>query len=137
MREFRKSRLRELVAKAGGATAFVRDYSKDDADKPIDATYIRQILSGHRSFGEKAARKMEKRAGLATYYFDGSEVLNPLEAQLVGMYRGLPEDFKDALLADANKYLSLASPKSSAANPFNGTSPTSQKKDRIKFENLS
>lgn len=38
------------------------------------------------------------------------------------MYRSLPNDFKDALLQDANKYLSLSNPKPSPANPFNGTS---------------
>lgn len=38
------------------------------------------------------------------------------------MYRALPNDFKDALLQDANKYLSLSNPRPSPANPFNGTS---------------
>lgn len=46
--------------------------------------------------------------------------LNALEDQLVQMYRGLPEDFQAALLQDANKYLGLASPVPSVANPFNG-----------------
>lgn len=113
--------MKQLVLKAGGIAEFAKQFSRGDADKPIDPTYISQLLNGHRNFGEKAARNMEKRAGLAAYYFDGSEILNPLEAQLVAMYRQLPESFKDALLQDANKYLSLANPVASIANPFNGT----------------
>ena len=118
--DFRRARLQELVTKAGGPAEFVRQHSRPDADKPIDQTYVSQLLNKHRNFGEKAARSMEIRAGLRPYYFDGSEILNPLEAQLVAMYRKLPENFQDALLQDANKYLGLASPEPSAANPFNG-----------------
>lgn len=118
--DFRRARLQELVTKAGGPAEFARQHSRADADKPIDQTYVSQLLNKHRNFGEKAARSMEKRAGLRPYYFDGSEILNPLEAQLVAMYRKLPESFQDALLQDANKYLGLANPEASAANPFNG-----------------
>ncbi len=52
--------------------------------------------------------------------------LNGLEEQLIQMYRGLPEDFQAALLQDANKYLGLANPAPSAANPFNGVRPTTE-----------
>lgn len=115
---FRVARLQQLVDKVGGIADFAKQYSRPDADKPIDPTYISQLLNGHRNFGEKAARNMEKRAGLAAYYFDGSEMLNPLEAQLIAMYRRMPERFQDALMQDANKYLSLVDPAPSIANPF-------------------
>lgn len=68
--EFRIEKLRELVAQAGGPAGFSRLWSKDDADKQIDASYISQILNGHRSFGEKAAKNMIRRAGLEPDYFD-------------------------------------------------------------------
>jgi len=50
--------------------------------------------------------------------------LNPLERQLLAMYRAMGPDFKDRLLQDANHLLNLQSPqKPSAADPFNGSQP--------------
>ena len=69
--ETRVQRLRELVEKDGGPAAFARLRSQPSADKPIDPTFVSQILSGHRSFGEKAAANMARRAGLPSGYFDG------------------------------------------------------------------
>lgn len=66
----RVAKLRKLVVEAGGPAAFAKKYSLKDADKPIDETYISQILNGYRSFGEKAALNMQKRAGLPENYFD-------------------------------------------------------------------
>lgn len=77
--DFRRDRLHALVKEAGGPTEFVKRYSRSDADKPIDATYVSQIINGHRKLGEKAARNMERRAGLKPGYLDDSEMLNPLE----------------------------------------------------------
>jgi len=42
-------KLRLLVASAGGPAKFALDYSQDSADKPIDPTYVSQILNGHRA----------------------------------------------------------------------------------------
>lgn len=66
----RLARLRILVIDAGGPAAFVRAYSQPAADKPIDPTYVSQLLNGKRVFGEKAAKNMERRAGLPEGYFD-------------------------------------------------------------------
>jgi hypothetical protein len=63
-------RLAALVSEAGGPAEFVRKHRHPSAEKPIDASYISQILNGHRSFGEKAARNMEAQAGLPHGYFD-------------------------------------------------------------------
>lgn len=62
--------LREMVATAGGPAKFADQYSKDDADKQIDATYVSQILNGHRPFRDIARRNMAKRAGLAENAFE-------------------------------------------------------------------
>lgn len=74
MIEFRIKKLRSLVDKSGGPAAFARQYSeagaKAGADKEISETYVSQILNRHRNFRERAARNMEKRAGLPRYYFD-------------------------------------------------------------------
>lgn len=68
--ELRRQRLQNLVDRAGGPSQFAKKFSRINADKPIDETYVSQILNSHRKFGEKAARNMENRAGLPTEYFD-------------------------------------------------------------------
>ena len=70
MKSSRIERLRELVEASGGPTGFVRTYNRKDGDKPLNESYVSQILNGHRPFGEKSARNMEKRAGLPPGYFD-------------------------------------------------------------------
>ncbi len=62
--------LRALVKANGGNAEFARQCSLQSADKPIDASYISQLLNGHRSFGEKAAKNMAIRIGLDPDYFD-------------------------------------------------------------------
>lgn len=84
----RVSKLRKLVDEAGGPAAFARKYSRKDADKPIDETYVSQILNGHRAFGERAARNMERRAGLPSGYFDEQPMgpkVHPSGASAVGV----------------------------------------------------
>ena len=97
----RVEKLRALVEADGGPTEFVRKRSRPDADKAIDATYISQILNGHRSFGEKAAANMERRAGLPAGYFDSEDdmppvavspsPLTPRQEALLGLFSGLTE----------------------------------------------
>lgn len=69
----RVGKLRELVRSAGKIADFARNYSQEGADKPIDPTYISQLLNGHRNFGEKAARNLERRAGLPHRFFEPDE----------------------------------------------------------------
>lgn len=71
--EIRTNKLRNLVAADGGPAEFARKRSLRNADKPIDPTYVSQILNGHRSFGEKAAENMISRAGLPVGFFDVPE----------------------------------------------------------------
>lgn len=95
--------LRRMVSDAGGPAEFARRYSRDDADKPIDPTYVSQILNGHRSFGEKARRNMAERAGLAGDYFEASgrasepgaatyDFESPIIQEAVTILRTLPRD---------------------------------------------
>lgn len=46
-----------------------------------------------------------------------------LEIQLVALYRGLPDNYRSMLLADANKYYADAHPNASIANPFGQKQP--------------
>lgn len=93
----------------------------------LNEQYLYQVLTGKpmangnkRSLGKIARGKITKAFPDWLDPGVGDGPLNPLEAQLVTMYRKLPESFQDALLQDANKYLGLANPEPSAANPFNG-----------------
>lgn len=58
-RDRRVRALRRLVDEAGGAAALARRHPG------IDPSYVSQLLNGHRAFGERAARAMEDRLGLA------------------------------------------------------------------------
>ena len=72
----RVEKLRSLVEKAGGIAAFARNYNG------IDPTYISQLLNGHRSFGERAARNMEAKIGVKQGWFDieqESSNIGPIE----------------------------------------------------------
>lgn len=68
--DIRVKKLRSLVEKAGGISAFTKRHIG------IDPTYISQLLNGHRSFGEKAARNMELKAGLSQGWFDADSTSN-------------------------------------------------------------
>lgn len=70
VQELRIRRLRALVKHAGGPAAFVRALRPDVDGKPLEPSYISQLLNSHRGFGEKAARKLAGRAGLPSNYFD-------------------------------------------------------------------
>lgn len=68
--EIRRRKLEKTVIKHGGIAKFVRERSRPDKEKSLNASYISQIINGTRNFGEKAAREMEDIAGLPKYYFD-------------------------------------------------------------------
>lgn len=69
VRDVRRRRLAELigdVARRGAVAEFARTHGLND-------TYLRQLLNGHRSLGEKAARRMEREIGLSPKFLDGDE----------------------------------------------------------------
>lgn len=72
-KEIRVQKLRELVEQAGGIAAFAR------RNNGVDPTYVSQLLNGHRSFGEKAARNMEQKVGLHYGYFDRLDVATSVQ----------------------------------------------------------
>lgn len=59
----RVAKLRAIVGQSDSIAAFARTYG-------LDATYISQLLNGHRQFGERAARNMEEKMGLPPMFFD-------------------------------------------------------------------
>lgn len=68
----RRDRLERLIAGGeppipkGHIAGFARRYG-------LDATYLSQLLSGHRSLGEKAARTIEDKCGLPERWFDDDD----------------------------------------------------------------
>jgi phage repressor protein C with HTH and peptisase S24 domain len=62
--EDRKATLKRLINASGNSVAdFCRSHD-------LDPSYISQLLNGHRNIGEKAARKIEAKSGLAEGYLD-------------------------------------------------------------------
>ena len=62
--ENRKLALKRLINASGNSVAdFCRSHD-------LDPSYISQLLNGHRNIGEKAARKIEEKAGLETGFLD-------------------------------------------------------------------
>lgn len=115
----RKQRLLELIAtRYGGSQSSFAEATG------MTLSQIGQWLGGHRNMNEKTARKIESLCGLPRGWMDDRVfLLNPMEQQLLEMYRAIPEDFKDWLLQDANKYLNWDSDRSGPDNPFPGKSP--------------
>lgn len=54
---------------------------------------------------------------------DDDEPVDPLERQLLNLYRELSDDFKERLLSDANKLHAYEHPGASPANPFPNVPP--------------
>jgi hypothetical protein len=71
----RRARLRQWIdAQFDGKVAnFVRHYSL----APSMASYLSQLLSGHRSFGERAARKIEGLCGRPSGWLDVTDSSEP------------------------------------------------------------
>lgn len=55
--------LKRLASRYPRTADFVREFG-------LDSSYISQLLNGHRSFGEKSARKMEQQIGLQPMELD-------------------------------------------------------------------
>jgi hypothetical protein len=66
--EARKKRLKEWIRNdfEGNVAAFVRNFGLPAST----ASYISQLFSGGRSFGEKAARQLEEQSGMPVGWFD-------------------------------------------------------------------
>jgi hypothetical protein len=54
--EIRRQKLKREIEREESVAAFARKYA-------VDATYMRQLLSKHRPFGEKTAKKLEEVMG--------------------------------------------------------------------------
>lgn len=64
IRARRIKKLSTMVSEAGGPAEFSR------AHAGVDPTYVSQLLNGHRSFGDRAARNMEEKIGKPPGWLD-------------------------------------------------------------------
>lgn len=64
VKAIRVQKLKDFVSSKGGAAAVARTHDG------VDASYLSQLINGHRPFGEKSARKMERLCQLPHLYFD-------------------------------------------------------------------
>jgi hypothetical protein len=104
IKETRVSRLKQLVRDNGGAAAVSRKHPE------IDASYISQLINGHRPFGEKSARNLESILGLAQNYFDTSEQNYTKSDRLSALHKiaqELPDYAIDEVIRDAIKTAEL------------------------------
>ena len=120
IKEIRVKRLTAVIDKLGGAANDERDYD-------IIASYLSQLINGHRPFGEKSARNIELKLGLAAFYFDSVE-LNDMGYQLnnemlahIKVMQLLPDYARTEVMRDAIKTAELITKAQASANK-NGTS---------------
>lgn len=59
----------------------------DKLGEGFSASYISQLLSGHRGIGDDVADKIEERLGLANGYLDGADESDPVVAEFAWVYR--------------------------------------------------
>lgn len=63
----RVQKLRAAIRREGKASEFARKYG-------LDATYLSQLMRGHRNFGEKSARNIEDAVGWPAGYLDEEDI---------------------------------------------------------------
>lgn len=66
----------------------------------VDASYLSQLMTGKRSFGERAARKLERLLGLTPFYFDKAVdfVENPKNINIIHSISMGSSDLSDTVL---------------------------------------
>lgn len=123
--EIRLANLHLLVAEAGSK-------AKLSQKTGVPAPFITQLVNGTplssgnaRKLGDDTARKLEvgmlKREGWMDADHSRSIVfgeLNALEAQLITLFRALPEEDRDEILGHTNNVFSKRFPSSGPGNPF-------------------
>ena len=109
--EFRRGKLRELIAADGGHAKFVEKHELSQSQ----ASYLSQIVNGY-SFGEKSAEKWRRLLKLPSGFFDVTPVsqaypvvnqgdsssvvaaLTEEQQQMISLLSNMDKDARDALL---------------------------------------
>ena len=83
--------LKALVKKEGGAASLARRFD-------VDASYISQLINGHRGFGEKSARSIEEKLKLKSGWLDNNGEGDNYGKEIAAIYTELPDDMKLTLI---------------------------------------
>lgn len=122
----RVRKLKAFVEEQGGAASLAKKH------EAIDASYLSQLINGHRPFGEKSARKIEQTCGLSTNYFDSDQTDESHTSQksfdmsdrlqvLHRIAQQLPDYALDEVIRDALKTAELIAKATEEAHKPNGT----------------
>lgn len=109
--ETRLEKLKQLIDKHKSVAEFARQHD-------LDVTYLRQLLNGHRTFGEKSARKMGEKIAGNPMLFDttpqeGANIaensvpyasdLSPKQRAMLNLMKELTEKQQDELIRRAEE----------------------------------
>ncbi|WNJ81649.1 hypothetical protein RJE46_10615 [Cedecea neteri] len=80
----------------------LKEWFADKAIPEREKSYISQLINGKASFGERAARRLEREYGMLSNYLDSDpdgenptqRVLNSQEERLIQLFSRLPESEK-------------------------------------------
>lgn len=113
--ETRLARLHELIA-----ARFEKSPAKFSRASGMSLSQLGQFESGYRKFGERAARRIEQRLNLPFGWLDRrADDLDPIERQLLHLFRGMAAEHQEKLLAEPNWLFNQAHPTMpTPANPF-------------------
>jgi hypothetical protein len=103
IKKIRVERLKAFVQDEGGPAAVARKFND------VDASYLSQLINGHRPFGEKSARNLESKFSLPALYFDSLELQQERGLYIVQqIYDQMDEKTRQQWIAIGN---TLAEPK--------------------------
>jgi hypothetical protein len=108
IKKTRVERLAAFVKDNGGPAAVSRSFSE------VDASYLSQLINGHRPFGEKSARNLEQKFDLPPFYFDKLEAREDRELYIVQkIFEQMDEKTRQQWIAIGN---TLAKPEDNGGN---------------------
>ncbi len=118
IQDHRRDRLKNLIKKFGKQADFANKFS-------LEANYVSQLINRWCSFGEKAARELEKSIGLPEGWFDFKEEqdikfnlrvdeinplpykktsqLTPREIAILNLFNALPKSEQEAFFENLEK----------------------------------
>lgn len=91
IQKMRIDNLKALVVKEGGASAMARKFD-------VDASYISQLLNGHRGFGERSARTIESKLKLNAGWLDQETHNEDDQPEISAIYNELNDEMKFTLM---------------------------------------
>lgn len=133
IQETRRARLRQIIQENFQGSTAALTAALEFASPNFVARLVSESAKNQKPIGTKLARKIEAAAGRDAYFLDtppqegaattlrigGKEVeLEPLESQLVALFKGVSRDSQEALLGRAQALYLAEHPEISRVNPY-------------------